>query len=228
MRSTCVILFEISILPRHIGRPSWSFPESMYTALLLLAFVCKVEKLTCQSRIRNEIWAYCLQFDDDVEIAITAQRMISCKGGLQTPGLEAPRALAPQLLRTNKQLRQEAHAIMCKINNFSIILNQASYLGYSSSIPLSISVAEGDLASVPSKWTSNIRHSVHQMRRLTLYVTLNPEYERDYTSSRVLLEDMKLEIAAIVGTALGELCEILLFSNNLTSLKVNFLDLGRE
>ena len=154
--------------------------------------------------------------------------MISCKGGLQTPGLEAPRALAPQLLRTNKQLRQEAHAIMCKINNFSIILNQASYLGYSSSFPLSISVAGGDLASVPSKWTSNIRHSVHQMRRLTLYVTLNRECERDYTSSRVVLQDIKLEIAAIVSTALGELCEILSFTDNLTSLRVNFLDLGRE
>ncbi|KAL9071065.1 MAG: hypothetical protein Q9161_004404, partial [Pseudevernia consocians] len=42
------------------------------------------------------------------------------------------------------------------------------------------------------------------------------------------LENKKLEIAAIVDTALGELCEILSFSNNLTSLKVNFLDLVRE
>lgn len=154
--------------------------------------------------------------------------MISCMGGLQTPDLEAPRALAPQLLRTNKQLRQEAHAIMSKINNFSIILNQASSLGYSNSIPLSISVAGADLAPVPSKWTSNIRHSVHQMRRLTLYVTLNRECESDYTSSRVLLQDMELGIAAIVGTALGELCDILSFLDNLTSLRVNLLDLGRE
>lgn len=166
--------------------------------------------------------------DDDVEVAITAQRMISCKGGLQTPGGEAPRTLAPQLLRTNRQIQQEASAIMCKTNNFSIVLNQASYLGFHSRIPLNISVAAGDLASVPSKWTSDIRHSVHQMRRLTLYVTLNPECEKVCTPSRVLLEDDKQEIAAIVGTALGELCEILSFSDNLTSLKVNFLNLGRE
>ena len=44
----------------------------------------------------------------------------------------------------------------------------------------------------------------------------------------MLLEDKKLEVAAIVRTALGELCEILSFSNNLTSLEVKFQDLGRE
>ena len=59
-------------------------------------------------------------------------------------------------------------------------------------------------------------------------VTLNPECERLHTPSRMPLENKKLEIAAIVDTALGELCEILSFSNNLTSLKVNFLDLVRE
>lgn len=166
--------------------------------------------------------------DDDVEVAITAQRMISCKGGLQTPGVEAPRTLAPQLLQTNRQIRREARAIMYKTNIFSIVLNQASYLGFRSTTPLNKSVAAGDLASVPSKWTSDIRHSVHQMRRLTLYVTLNPECERLLTPSRVLLEANKLEIAAIVGTALEELCEILSFSDNLTSLNVKFLNLGRE
>ena len=117
---------------------------------------------------------------------------------------------------------------MCRTNNFSIVLKQASYLGYSSRIPLSVSVAEGDIASVLSNCTSDIRHSVHQMRQLTLYVTLNPECERVHTPSMVLLEDKKSEIAAVVGTALGELCEVLSFSDNLTSLKVNFLDLGRE
>ena len=117
---------------------------------------------------------------------------------------------------------------MCKTNNFSIILNQASYLGYSSRLPISISVTRGDLASVPSSWIPKIRHSVHQMRRLTLYVTLNSECEKVHTPSRLLLKDKKLEIAAIVGTALGEVCEILSFSNNLTSLEVRFFDLGRE
>lgn len=153
--------------------------------------------------------------------------MISCKGGLQNP-VEAPRALEPQLLLTNKQIREESRAIMYNSNNFSIVLNQASYLGYSCRIPHSISLAGGDLASIPSKWTSGIRHCVHQMRQLTLYVTLNPECERVQIPSRMLLEDKKLEIAAIVGTALGELCEILSFSDNLTSFKVNFLNLGRE
>lgn len=147
---------------------------------------------------------------------------------MQTPGTKVPTALAPQLLRTNKQIRKEGRAIMCKTNNFSIVLNQASYLGYSSRTPLSISVAEGDLASIPSKWTSDIRYCVHQMRQLTLYVTLNPECEIAHTPARKLLEDKKAEVAAIVGTALGELCEILSFSNNLTNLKVNFFDLGRE
>lgn len=46
--------------------------------------------------------------------------------------------------------------------------------------------------------------------------------------SRMLLEYSKSEIAAIVGTALGELCEILSSSNNLTSMKVNILNIGRE
>ena len=159
---------------------------------------------------------------------IVAQRLISCKGGLQTPGTEAPRVLAPQLLQTNKQIRQEAHAIMCKTNNFSIVLNQASYLGFSNRRPINVSVAGGDLASIPSRWTPGIRHSVHQMRQLTLYITLNSECERVHTSSRALLKDKKLEIAAIVATALGELCEILSLSNNLTRLEVNFFDLGRE
>ena len=155
--------------------------------------------------------------------------MISCEGGLQTPGTGTPKALAPQLLRTNKQIREEGRQIMCSRNNFSIILNEASYLGSCIKFPRSISVAGGDLASIPSKWTSDTRHLVHQMQRLTLYVTLNPESESVHVPSRMLLElDKKLEIAAIVGTALGELCEILLFSSNLTSLRVNFLDLGRE
>ena len=101
-------------------------------------------------------------------------------------------------------------------------------MSYYSRIPLSISVAGGDLASVPSTWTSDIRHSVHQMRRLTLYVTLNPECERVHTPFRVLLEDKKPGIAAVGGTALGELCEILSLSDNLTFLKMKFLDLGRE
>lgn len=116
---------------------------------------------------------------------------------------------------------------MCNSNNFSIVLNQASYLGYSGKVPRNISVAGGDLASIPSKWTSNIRFFVRQMRDLTLYVTLNPEYP-ECESVHVPLEDKKLEIAAIVGTALIELCEILSFSKNLTSLKVNFLNLGIE
>lgn len=117
---------------------------------------------------------------------------------------------------------------MCKSNNHSIVLNQASYLGYSGRKSLSISVAGGDLESIPSKWASDIRYCVRQMRKLTLYVTLNPECERLHAPSRMLLENKKLEIAAVVDTALGELCEILSFSNNLTSLKVKFLDLGRE
>lgn len=117
---------------------------------------------------------------------------------------------------------------MYRNNSFSIILNQASYLGYSSRIPISISVAGGDLASIPSNWASDIRHCVHQMRKSTIYVTLNPECEMVHPPSGIILEDKKLELAAIVGTALGELCEILAFSNNLISLKVNFLDLCRE
>ena len=153
-----------------------------------------------------------------------AQRMVSCKGGLQSPSMGAPTALAPQLLRTNKQIRREGCVIMCNSNNFSIVLNQASYLGYPGKTPRKTSVAGGDLASIPSKWTSNIRFLVRQMRRLTLYVTLNPECE----SVHIPREDKKLEIAAIVGTALMELCEILSFSKNLTSLKVNFLNLGIE
>lgn len=117
---------------------------------------------------------------------------------------------------------------MCNSNKFSIVLNQASYLGYFGRTPLSVSVAGDDLASIPSRWTSDIRNCVHQIRHLTLYVTLNRECDSLHTPSRMLLEDKKLEVAAIVGTALGELCEILSFSNNLTSLKVHFLDLGRE
>ena len=156
-----------------------------------------------------------------------ARRMISCKGGLKTPSMAAPTAVAPQLLQTNKQVRNEGLVVMCKTNNFSIVLNQSSYLGYSSKIPLSISVVGGDLASIPSKWVSDMRYCVRQMRKLTLYVTLNTECERVHTPFRMLLEKKKLEIAAIVGTALGELCEILSVSNSLTSLKVNFLDLGR-
>ena len=188
----------------------------------------KGQILTSYSRLRNHIWAYCLHFEDDVEIAIMARRMVSCKGGLQTPSTEVPTALAPQLLQINKQIRKEGYVIMCNRNNFSIVLNQASYLGYPSKIPRSISVAGGDLASVPSKWTSHIRYCVRQMRSLTLYVTLNPECESVHVPSRIPLEHKKLEIAAIVGTALIELCEILSFSKNLTSLKVNFFNLGIE
>lgn len=132
--------------------------------------------LTSYSRIRDMIWAYCLHFEDDVEIAIMPQRMISCKGGLQTPCTEAPTALAPQLLRTNKQIRWEGSIIMCNSNKFSIVLNQASYLGYPSKFPRSFeSVAGGELASIPSKWTDHIRDCVRQIRHLTLYVTLNTE-----------------------------------------------------
>lgn len=157
-----------------------------------------------------------------------ARSMISCKGGLRTPGIEPPTTLAPKLLQTNKQIRKEGRAIMCNCNKFSIVLNQASYLGCVSKIPLRVSVARDDLASIPSRWTSDIKNCVHQMRRLTLYVTLNREYESLHTSSRMLLEDKKSEVAAIVGTALGELCEILSLSKNLASFKVQFLDLGAE
>ena len=153
-----------------------------------------------------------------------AQRLVFCRR-LQS-GKGAPTALAPQLLLTNKQIRMEGRAIMLKTNNFSVILNQASYLGYSSGTPLNASVVGGDIASIPSKWTSHIRHCVHQMRHLTLYVTLNSEREKVSRLFRKLLEDKKLKVAAIVGTALGELCEILSFSNNLSTLKVSFLDLG--
>ena len=46
--------------------------------------------------------------------------------------------------------------------------------------------------------------------------------------SRMLLEYSKSEVAAIVSTALRELCAILSSSNNLTSMKVNILNIGRE
>ena len=94
-----------------------------------------------------------MQFEDDVKVVITAQRMVSCPGGLQILGTEVPKALAPQLLLTNKQIRGEGRAIMYSSNNFSIVLDRASYLGYPSRIPRSISVVGGDLASIPSKWT---------------------------------------------------------------------------
>ena len=64
------------------------------------------------------------------------------------------------------------------------------------------------------------------MQQLTLYVTLSFEYQRVRTPSRVLLKAKK--IAAIVATALGEVCEILLLSTNLTSLEVNYFELGAE
>ena len=41
-------------------------------------------------------------------------------------------------------------------------------------------------------------------------------------------EAKKSEMAAIVATALGEICEILSLSNNLTSLEVNYFELGAE
>ena len=220
MRITHMLSFEIFPLQKRLNHKGFClFPPSMYDPLHPRGQI-----LISYSRIRNQIWAYCLHFEDDVEIAIMAQRIVSCKGGLQSPGTEAPKALAPQLLRTNKQIRREGCVIMCNSNNFSIVLNQASYLGYPGKVPRNISVAGGDLASIPSKWTSNIRSLVRQMRSLTLYVTLNSECE----SFHVPLEDKKLEVAAIVGTALIELCEILSFSKNLTSLKVNFLNLGIE
>ena len=127
--------------------------------------------LTSYSRIRDMTWAYCLHFEDDVEIAIMAQRMVSCKGGLRIPGKEALTAFTPQLLRINKQIRREGFVIMCNSNNFSIVLNQASYLGYPSRVPRSfVSVAGGELASIPSKWTSDIRDLVREMRNLVSHL----------------------------------------------------------
>ena len=105
-------------------------------------------------------------------------------------------ALAPQLLRTNKLVRIEGRTFMLKINNFSVILNQATYLGCAPN-------AKSDHICYPRF-----------------------ESERVHRPSRNLLESKKLEVAAIVGTALGELCEILSFSNNLSTLEVSFLDLG--
>ena len=60
-------------------------------------------------------------------------------------------AIAPQFLRTNKQVRIEGRTIMLKINSFSIVLNQASYLGYSSGIPVSVSVVRVEIGSIPPK-----------------------------------------------------------------------------
>ena len=100
--------------------------------------------------------------------------------------------------------------------------------GTSRGIPLNVPIVGGDIASIPSKWTCDIRHCVYQMRHLTLYVTLNSEGEIVHRPSRKLRKDKKSEAAAIVGTALGELCEILSFSNNLSTSKVIFLDLGTD
>ena len=63
------------------------------------------------------------------------------------------------------------------------------------------------------------------MRNLTICY---PQFERDkvHRPFRNLLENKKLEVAAIVGTTLGELCDILPFSNDLSTWKVIFLDLG--
>ena len=144
-----------------------------------------------------------------------AQRMVS--GIRLQSGKRTPTALASQLGRTNKRIRMEGRTILLKTNDFSVILNQASCLGYSSGRPLNVSVVGGDMASIPSKWTSYFRHCVRQLRHLTLYVTLNSESEKVRRPSRKLLEDKKLDVAAIVGTALGELCKILSFSNNLST-----------
>lgn len=85
---------------------------------------------------------------------------------------------------------------MLKINNFSVILNQASCLG-----------------CAPNAKSDHIRYPQF-------------ESERVHRPSGNLVHNKKLEVAVIVGTALGELCEILSFSNNLSTLQVNFLDLG--
>lgn len=159
------------------------------------------------------IWSYCLHFEDNVEIAVMAQRLVSCKGGLRIPGREAPTALTPQLLRTNKQIRKAGFVIMCNSNNFSIVLNQASYLGYPSRISRSfVSVAGPELASIPSTWTQYIRYFVRQMRTITLYLTLNTECGSVGSPQWTPLKTQKSEIAAIVSTALMRLRETLSLS----------------
>ena len=85
---------------------------------------------------------------------------------------------------------------MLNINNFSVILNQASYLGCAPN-------AKSDRICYPQF-----------------------ESERVHRPSRNLPENKKLEVTAIVGTAFGELCEIPSFSNNLSTSQVSFLDLG--
>ena len=112
-------------------------------------------------------------------------------------------------------------------NQFSLVLNEGSFLGRRQGFPANAFKDDGTMAAVPSTWNLRLRGHMHQMKAVRIYIVLGFEHMNGKALASPADVAKKREIASIVQHALEELCGTLLLSKNLTSLEVKFADIGR-
>lgn len=172
--------------------------------------------LTGFFRIRMAIWTLCLTITNGEVVEITNQATFVCN---------APKNIAPALLRVNQQIYEDAKAILYTNNVFSVKLNEGSCMGLTRETEI-----QRHAYAIPSLWNAAFRQQIYLIRQWRIVVVLNYEVEKEglsLTEGPYQLQQTKTEFASIVSSALEELCNVLSLSNHLGSMEVWFRDLGR-
>ena len=83
------------------------------------------------------------------------------------------------------------------------------------------------IAAMPSLWSSSLRHSIRQVRKFRIFVAVISEHEDGQQLSTVGTWMRKNQCCLIVRDAAESICEILTFSERLTSVDIVNTDLER-
>ena len=138
-----------------------------------------------------------------------------------------PERFDPLIPMANKQMYGEVYNLFCRTNRFNIVLNEGSCMGPVTVWPKSGLKNAPSIAAMPSRWSSSFRHSIRQVQKFRIFVVLISDHGDVQQLSTVGAWMRKNQCCLIVRDAAESICEILTFSENLTSVEIVNMDLER-
>ena len=138
-----------------------------------------------------------------------------------------PRRFDTLIPLVNKQMYGEAFNLFCRTHRFTLVLNAGSCIGPVPRWPYTALKDHPRNAAMPSLWTFAFRHTVHEMRKLRIFIVLKLDHEYEERLSTYGEWQEKNERSLVISTAAENLCEILALSETLTSVEIVYVNQGR-
>lgn len=150
-------------------------------------------------------------------MGITERASFSCKDHKE---------ITPALLRVNRQVHDEAKAILYSQNTFSIRLSEGSCMRM-----IREEKHKQHMVAIPSLWNFAFRQNIYQIHRLHITVALSREELKEGLPREEVdnqLQRSKGEFSDIVENAVEELCNVLALSSCLMHVVISFCNDGRQ